>query len=72
MNTSQDPDLIPLNDLEPEENAVPVSPAVADELSVGGSTPDPASDDDIDEIGNTYGVKYPDTQPLDISKKIQF
>lgn len=45
-------------------------PAVADNQAVGGSMPDPESDDDVDDIGKEYGAVYEDDEPLQIDKKI--
>ncbi len=46
-------------------------PARADEQAFGGSNPALTSDDDIDEVGEEYGVEYSDDEELDVSKKVK-
>ena len=46
-------------------------PAISDEESFSGDTPALTSDDDVDELGEEYGVNYEDKEELDMSKKIK-
>lgn len=46
------------------------SPAVSDSQSQAGHNPDLESDDDIDQVGEEFGVEYQDDEELDISRKV--
>lgn len=80
---SDDTNPIPTDDQDQEEtnqtsrsdnNSTPVSstsPAVSDEESVAGGAPDPESDDDVDEIGEEFGIEYAQDEPLDLERKVR-
>jgi len=52
------------------EDPKKTSPAIRDEQAFGGDAAALTSDDDIDEVGKDYGVRYKDEEELDIAKKI--
>ena len=63
------------DDQDPEEEKLhdqqATPPSVQDSQAVSGSNPDPESDDDVDSIGNEFGVKYDPKQPLQVENKVQ-